>query len=580
MKTRPTASAIVLLLAVSALGSATSALAFTTLSGGKALVAKDHLISKKDLFKITYKDPIISTLVDPTCAGANASSLQILTSNGAKPAVALPCANWQANGSGTTYTYKSPLGGVGGIRVIKYKAGLLKAKIQGSDYSTDPVVGPVIWVETRLTIGTEQYCGRWEAPPSDIKKNVINNVKFKGPTTVCQEICGNSVTETGEACDDGNLVDGDGCDTNCTVTACGNGIETAGETCDDGNLVNGDGCSDLCQLEVCGDGILSAGEDCDDGNTVGGDCCDALCGFEANGSACDDDANLCTDDVCDGAGACQHVNNTDPCNDANGCTANDSCLDGSCGGNYLSPWVNEFDYDSNDGGLNNDRDEFVELAGPAGLDLSGYQIISVEGAGGGCLTPGLINAGDAHFIATIPGGNVLGDDTGTGIGFFVVCFSNTSTHVSDCDVTLPGAAADSNLKNGHLTNADGFSCPDGILVLDDLGGYVDAIGYEGIVANTGTYGGYFHVNAPYSAERDEGWLEQVSIYKNSSSLARAGSASEWTDPSEEGALVCSGQIGLFCQTHTDTPGTINPGQSMTCGSPCMAFLDESEGLLD
>ena len=32
----------------------------------------------------------------------------------------------------------------------------------------------------------------------------------------------------GEQCDDGNLVSGDGCDANCTVTACGNGIVTAG----------------------------------------------------------------------------------------------------------------------------------------------------------------------------------------------------------------------------------------------------------------------------------------------------------------------------------------------------------------
>jgi cysteine-rich repeat protein len=29
-----------------------------------------------------------------------------------------------------------------------------------------------------------------------------------------------------EVCDDGNLVSGDGCDLNCTVTACGNGIST------------------------------------------------------------------------------------------------------------------------------------------------------------------------------------------------------------------------------------------------------------------------------------------------------------------------------------------------------------------
>lgn len=578
MKTRFALPAFLLLIAIAVATSATTAGAFTTLTGGKIVVAKEHPIDKKDLLKFVYKDAAITApLVNPTCGSGNASTLQILTSNGAKPPVALPCANWKTSSS--AYTYKSPLGGVGGVRVIKYKAGLLKAKIQGSDYATDPVIGPVSWIETRLTIGNEQFCGRFEVPPSLVKKNQPNSVKFKGPTTICQEICGNGVLETGEACDDGNGIDGDGCDSNCTVTACGNGIVTAGEECDDGNTVGGDSCSASCLNEVCGNGVVDVGEDCDDGNTVGGDCCDALCGFESNGSACPTDGNLCTDDVCDGAGTCTHPNNNAPCNDNNGCTANDSCMGGTCGGDYLLPWVNEFDYDSNDGGLNDDRDEFVEIAGPAGLDLSGYQVVSVEGAGGQCLTPIGVGAGDAHFVATIPPGSVLADDTGTGIGFFVVCFTNTSTHVSDCDVTLPGAATDSNLKNGDLANG-GFACPDGILLLDDTSGYVDAVSYEGVVANAGAYGAFFHIDAPYSAERDEGWLEQVSIYKNSSSLARASSASEWTDPSELGALVCSGQLGLFCPSNTDTPGAINPGQSMACGSPCMAFLDESEGLLD
>jgi len=54
----------------------------------------------------------------------------------------------------------------------------------------------------------------------------------------------------GEECDDGNQVDGDGCDTNCTLTRCGNGIVTAGEECDDGNLRRGDGCSPTCTL-IC-----------------------------------------------------------------------------------------------------------------------------------------------------------------------------------------------------------------------------------------------------------------------------------------------------------------------------------------
>ena len=36
------------------------------------------------------------------------------------------------------------------------------------------------------------------------------------------------------------LID-DGCDSNCTETACGNGVTHEDEACDDGNLVDGDG---------------------------------------------------------------------------------------------------------------------------------------------------------------------------------------------------------------------------------------------------------------------------------------------------------------------------------------------------
>jgi cysteine-rich repeat protein len=81
----------------------------------------------------------------------------------------------------------------------------------------------------------------------------------------------------GEQCDDGNPVDGDGCDSNCSVTSCGNGIATAGELCDDGNLVSGDGCDNNCTATACGNGIATVGETCDDGNAVPGDGCESNC---------------------------------------------------------------------------------------------------------------------------------------------------------------------------------------------------------------------------------------------------------------------------------------------------------------
>ena len=76
-------------------------------------------------------------------------------------------------------------------------------------------------------------------------------------------VCGNGVVEPPEVCDDGNLVDGDGCDSNCTPTGCGNGIVTAGEECDDGNRISGDCCSALCVNENhppdCSQAVASVG---------------------------------------------------------------------------------------------------------------------------------------------------------------------------------------------------------------------------------------------------------------------------------------------------------------------------------
>ena len=75
--------------------------------------------------------------------------------------------------------------------------------------------------------------------------------------------CGNNVLEPGEACDDGNLVDGDGCESTCQVgpVLCGNGVLDPGEACDDANGTPDDGCGASC-LSECGFLCLEVGELC------------------------------------------------------------------------------------------------------------------------------------------------------------------------------------------------------------------------------------------------------------------------------------------------------------------------------
>jgi cysteine-rich repeat protein len=100
--------------------------------------------------------------------------------------------------------------------------------------------------------------------------------------------CGNGIIDPGEACDDNNTSDGDGCSHDCLSTEiCGNHIPDPfmGEVCDDGNRDGGDGCSADCRsLETCGNGITDRAikpdggfEICDDGNRDAGDGCAADC---------------------------------------------------------------------------------------------------------------------------------------------------------------------------------------------------------------------------------------------------------------------------------------------------------------
>ena len=122
--------------------------------------------------------------------------------------------------------------------------------------------------------------------------------------------CGDGLLQGAEECDDGNTMNGDGCNATCDLeigwqcptpgspcvaASCGNGVREGAEECDDGNQVPYDGCSSTCQREascpggtcvaVCGDGLKFASEACDDGNLRDGDGCSSTCTVES-GSTC------------------------------------------------------------------------------------------------------------------------------------------------------------------------------------------------------------------------------------------------------------------------------------------------------
>nr|WP_246356744.1 DUF4215 domain-containing protein [Pyxidicoccus fallax] len=175
-----------------------------------------------------------------------------------------------------------------------------------------------------------------------------------------EEVCGNGIVDTAalEKCDDGNEEDGDGCSADCkSDELCGNRIIDVGvdEMCDDGNEEDGDGCSaDCLSNEICGNNVVDYDEGCDDGNHVDGDGCSADCrSDEVCGNEVVDDNEVCDDgneESGDGCSAnCQSkelcgngiVDVKEACDDGNevskdGCSA-DCRLEVGCGNSVLNP---------------------------------------------------------------------------------------------------------------------------------------------------------------------------------------------------------------------------------------------------
>lgn len=194
-----------------------------------------------------------------------------------------------------------------------------------------------------------------------------------GPNEACVpgcfiNVCGDGLVGPAESCDDGNQIDGDGCNSNCAPGSCGDGLVDPGEQCDDGNMLDDDGCLTTCVVNSCGDGFVNMGvEECDAG-ALNSDADD--CTLACTVNVCGDGKQHATDEQCDpgadmiGPGmACLpgcvlngcgdgDVGPGEQCDDGNA-DDTDACLstceNASCGDGFVQGGVEECDdADAND----------------------------------------------------------------------------------------------------------------------------------------------------------------------------------------------------------------------------------------
>ena len=185
-------------------------------------------------------------------------------------------------------------------------AGVLANVYLGVDAGPDPhAYTPYVIDITTAVAGGGTFVVRFAEAQNQFYQNLgVDNVSIDA--TLCNA---DGVIDVGEECDDGNSMNGDGCSQGCRIEPCHTcagapslcSAVPDGTSCDDRMFCNG---ADTCLTATC---TVHAGDPC-----AGGIECNNVCNEGADSctvpaaTPCTDDGNVCTGDVCNGAGVCAH----------------------------------------------------------------------------------------------------------------------------------------------------------------------------------------------------------------------------------------------------------------------------------
>ncbi|MBB3020168.1 hypothetical protein FHR70_003249 [Microvirga lupini] len=198
-------------------------------------------------------------------------------------------------------------------------------------------------------------------------------------------------------------------------------------------------------------------------------------------------------------------------------------------------WINEFHYDN----VGTDSGEFIEIAGLAGTNLTGWKIIAFNGNG---------NAPYASLDLT----GTISDATGTGHGFF----SFTASQFTP----VTGSSTVSFQNGGSASTPE----PDGFALVDQDGKIVEFISYEGAA---GQVMAVIYNEVAYTSTRID--VIEDGTGAVGGSIQRAGTGRTSSD------------FNTWTVASTNTSNSLNAGQTFIAPLPTLSIAatsaDKAEG---
>jgi cysteine-rich repeat protein len=183
---------------------------------GIVLLGPPEVAAGSESFSFASSDPDVLASHDPALA-PTAVLVRGEGAAGRSPLVSLDPTRWSPSGDG--FAYGDPGGARGGLTAATLQNGALSFQA-GSGWPWSPEgAQDAVWVHFRVE--DEWYCARFPAAGAAVNQvGHFASGAAPAPAACPEAVCGNGAVEPGEECDDGDLVEDDGCSSACRFVEC------------------------------------------------------------------------------------------------------------------------------------------------------------------------------------------------------------------------------------------------------------------------------------------------------------------------------------------------------------------------